>query len=57
MLGGHLRVGLEDNLYIRKKEFSSSSAQFVKKVKKMSTNFFNRKIASSEDTKNILFNS
>ena len=31
-LGGHVRVGLEDNIYFRKGEKAASNAQFVKQA-------------------------
>ena len=31
-MGGHVRVGLEDNVYYRKGEFAKSNAQFVERV-------------------------
>ena len=32
ILGGHVRVGLEDNLYIRKGEFATSNAALVERA-------------------------
>ena len=32
VMGGHVRVGLEDNIYYRKGEFATSNAQLVERV-------------------------
>lgn len=34
-LGGHVRVGFEDNIYLRKGERASSNAQFVERIAQM----------------------
>ena len=35
MLGGHLRVGMEDNLFISPGRLASGSVEFVRRVKKL----------------------
>lgn len=35
MLGGHIRVGLEDNIYLSKSELAQSNAQLVEKAKRI----------------------
>lgn len=35
ILGGHVRVGLEDNLYIAKGELATSNAQMIAKVRRI----------------------
>ena len=32
LLGGHVRVGFEDNIYYRKGELGESNAQLVKRI-------------------------
>jgi len=51
--GGHVRVGLEDNLYIEKGVLASCNAELVHKVVKMAI-AHNRAIATPEDTRRIL---
>jgi 3-keto-5-aminohexanoate cleavage enzyme len=31
-MGGHVRVGFEDNIYLRKGELADSNARFVERV-------------------------
>ena len=45
ILGGHVRVGLEDNVYYKKGEKAKSNAQFVKRVKRMAEDM-NREVAT-----------
>lgn len=52
MLGGHLRVGMEDNLFISKDKLATGSAQFVKRVKNL-CKIYSREIASVSETKKI----
>jgi 3-keto-5-aminohexanoate cleavage enzyme len=52
MLGGHLRVGMEDNIYISQDQLASGSAEFVKRVKKL-CKIYGREIASTNDAKKI----
>jgi 3-keto-5-aminohexanoate cleavage enzyme len=51
--GGHVRVGLEDNIYLSKGVLANSNAELVEKVVKIA-NLFGREIASYEDTLRIL---
>ena len=52
-MGGHVRVGMEDNLYIKKGELCSGNAQLVEKavhvVEELGGN-----IASSDEAREIL---
>ncbi len=53
LLGGNIRVGLEDNLYISKGVLAKSNAEPVAKV----TNFiklFDREVASPNEARKIL---
>lgn len=51
--GGHVRVGLEDNLYIEKGILAKSNAELVKKVVEIAKKH-NREIATPEETRKIL---
>ncbi len=52
-MGGHVRVGLEDNVYFRKGEFAKSNAQLVERIVRISKEL-DRPIASSSDARKIL---
>ena len=52
-LGGHARVGLEDNIYISKGVLAESNAQLVEKIVQIA-NEMGREIASPYDTRKIL---
>jgi 3-keto-5-aminohexanoate cleavage enzyme len=51
--GGHVRVGFEDNLYIRKGELAESNAEFVRLTVELA-NKYKRHIASPEEAKRFL---
>ena len=53
LLGGHVRVGFEDNVYLRKGELAESSADFVKRIVDLA-GILGREIATPEDTRRIL---
>jgi len=55
ILGGHARVGLEDNLYISNGVLAKSNAELVSRVKEIATNL-NREIAKPDEARKILFN-
>jgi 3-keto-5-aminohexanoate cleavage enzyme len=50
--GGHVRVGLEDNLYIEKGVLATSNAQLVKKVVQMAKHY-GREIATPKEARRI----
>ena len=50
--GGHVRVGLEDNLYIEKGVLATSNAQLVKKVVDMAKRY-GREIATPKEARRI----
>ncbi|HHF08730.1 MAG: 3-keto-5-aminohexanoate cleavage protein [Thermotogae bacterium] len=52
-MGGHVRVGFEDNIYYRKGELAKSSAQLVERVAKISREF-GREIATPDEARSIL---
>ncbi len=51
--GGHVRVGLEDNIYIRKGVLATSNKQLVEQVVKIAKKY-NRPIASPNEARKIL---
>lgn len=51
--GGHIRVGFEDNLYIRRGELAESNAELVRIAVEL-TNKHNRNVANPEEAKRIL---
>jgi len=53
ILGGHLRVGFEDNLYIRKGEPAKSNAQFVEMAAELAHKF-QRVVATPDEARDIL---
>ncbi len=52
-MGGHVRVGLEDNIYIRKAVLAKSNAELVAKVVQLAEKL-DRKVATSDDARKIL---
>ncbi len=53
-LGGHVRVGMEDNIFYSKGVLAESNVDFVARAKRVSEEF-GRTVASVEDAKSILF--
>jgi 3-keto-5-aminohexanoate cleavage enzyme len=51
--GGHVRVGMEDNIYLEKGVLAESNAQLVKKVVEIAHEL-NRPIATSAEARKIL---
>ncbi|MFW5888915.1 MAG: 3-keto-5-aminohexanoate cleavage protein [Bacillota bacterium] len=51
--GGHVRVGLEDNIYLEKGILAKSNADLVKKVVNIAKKY-NREIANPSETRKIL---
>jgi len=52
IMGGHLRVGLEDNLYIRGKELSQGSWDQVEKMARIAREF-DREPATPDEAREI----
>ena len=52
-MGGHVRVGLEDNLYIRKGELARSNAEQVAKIRDILTGL-NLEIATPDEARTML---
>jgi len=52
-MGGHIRVGLEDNIYYSKGVLAETNAQFVKRIVRISREY-GRDIASPDEAREIL---
>ncbi len=52
-LGGHIRIGMEDNLYYSKGVLPVSNAQFVERAKRI-IHEFGKEVATPEETREIL---
>ena len=53
LLGGHVRVGFEDNVYYRKGELASSNAQLVARIARISEEL-NRPVATPAQARAML---
>jgi 3-keto-5-aminohexanoate cleavage enzyme len=53
LMGGHVRVGMEDNVYYRKGELAESNAQLVRRSARIADEL-DRPIASAEDARTML---
>jgi len=53
LLGGHVRVGFEDNLYLRKGQLGKSNAELVAHAAAIARDL-NRDVATVEETRKIL---
>ena len=53
MVGGHIRVGLEDNIYLRRGVLAKSNAELVEKVVRIAREF-ERDIATPDEARHIL---
>jgi len=53
VMGGHVRVGFEDNIFYRKGELAQSNAQLVSRISRISQEL-GREIASPEQTRQML---
>ena len=53
IMGGHTRVGMEDNVYYRKGELAKSNAQFVERVVRLARET-GREVASPDEARQIL---
>jgi 3-keto-5-aminohexanoate cleavage enzyme len=53
VLGGHVRVGFEDNVYYRKGELASSNAQMVARIARISHEL-DRAVATPQEARNML---
>jgi 3-keto-5-aminohexanoate cleavage enzyme len=53
ILGGHIRVGMEDNIYYRRGEIAKTNAQFVERIIRIAKEY-GREVATPEDARQIL---
>ena len=53
-MGGHARVGMEDNPHLGRGELAESNAQVVEKVVNLAWEVAGREIASPDDTREFL---
>jgi 3-keto-5-aminohexanoate cleavage enzyme len=53
VLGGHVRVGFEDNIYYRKGELAKSNAQLVERAVRIAREL-NRDIATPDEARQLL---
>ncbi|MBE3588902.1 MAG: 3-keto-5-aminohexanoate cleavage protein [Thermoanaerobacteraceae bacterium] len=53
ILGGHVRVGFEDNIYFRKGELAVSNAQLVARVARLAAEL-DRPLATPAEARRIL---
>jgi uncharacterized protein (DUF849 family) len=53
MMGGHVRVGLEDNIFLRKGVLAKSNAEIVEKVVRIAGEL-DREIATPDEARAIL---
>lgn len=53
ILGGHIRVGLEDNIYYRRDELATSNAQLVERAVRIA-NEVGREVATPDQARDIL---
>lgn len=53
LLGGHVRVGMEDSVYFKKGELAKTNAQFVKRIVDLS-NTLGRRVATPDEARKIL---
>jgi uncharacterized protein (DUF849 family) len=52
-MGGHVRVGLEDNIYIKKGVLAKSNAELVEKIVRLA-GMLNREVATADDARQLL---
>jgi uncharacterized protein (DUF849 family) len=53
MMGGHVRIGLEDNIYVKTGTLAKSNAELVEKVVRIAKEF-DREIATPDEARRIL---
>lgn len=53
LLGGHVRVGFEDNVYYRKGELAHSNAQLVERIVRLAKEL-GREVATPDEAREIL---
>ena len=53
LMGGHVRVGFEDNIYLSRGELATSNSQFIERTVQIAS-LLEREIATCDDTRKIL---
>ncbi len=53
VMGGHIRVGLEDNIYYSRGVLAKTNAQFVERIVRTSGEY-GREVATANDARKIL---
>ena len=53
IMGGHIRVGMEDNVYYEKGVFAKSNAQFVERIVRIAREY-GREVATPQEARKIL---
>jgi 3-keto-5-aminohexanoate cleavage enzyme len=53
MMGGHIRVGFEDNIFVRKGVLAKSNAELVEKIVRIAREL-EREIATPDEARAIL---
>jgi 3-keto-5-aminohexanoate cleavage enzyme len=53
LLGGHVRVGLEDNVYFRRGELAQSNAQLVERTARLAREL-GREVATPQQARQML---
>jgi 3-keto-5-aminohexanoate cleavage enzyme len=53
IMGGHIRVGMEDNIYYERGVLAKTNAQFVERIVRIAREY-GREVASPEETRKIL---
>jgi len=53
ILDGHIRVGMEDNIYYRKGELAKTNAQLVERIVRIAKEY-GREVATTKETREIL---
>ncbi len=52
-MGGHVRVGFEDNIYYRKDELAESNSQLIKRIVRIAKEL-DRPVATVKQTRELL---
>jgi 3-keto-5-aminohexanoate cleavage enzyme len=53
LMGGHIRVGMEDNLYYRRDQLVQTNAQFVERIARIAGEY-GRDLASPDEARAML---
>lgn len=53
IMGGHIRVGMEDNVYYEKGVLAKSNAQFVERIVRIAREY-GREVATPQEARKIL---